>query len=39
MHTFARAFFLLVCTPLLLLCLGLPPVTGEALAAAKEALG
>lgn len=36
MHTFARAFFLLVCTPLLLLCLGLPPVTGEALAAAKE---
>ena len=36
MHIFARIFFLLVCTPLLLLYLGLPPVAGGALAAAKE---
>ena len=38
MHTFARTFFLLICTPLLLLCLALPPIAGGALAAGQEVL-
>ena len=38
MHIFARTFFLLVCTPLLLLCLAMPPTAGGALAAGQEVL-
>ena len=38
MPKFARKFILLVCTPLLLFCLGMPPVTGGALAADQEVL-
>jgi len=38
MHKFARTFFLLVCTPLLLLSLGLSQTAGWALAAGQEVL-
>ena len=38
MTRLARKLFLFVCTPLLLLCLGLPQVAGVALAAGKEVL-
>lgn len=38
MHAIARILFLLVCTPLLLLGLGLSPLAGGALAAGQEVL-
>ena len=38
MPKFARTLFLLICIPFILLCLGLPPVTGNAQAAGKEVL-
>ena len=38
MARFARLFFLLICTPLLLLSIGLSPMAGGALAAGQEVL-
>ena len=38
MPKFARTLFLLICIPFILLCLGMPPVTGNAQAAGKEVL-
>ncbi len=38
MPKFARTLFLLICIPFILLCLGMPSVTGNAQAAGKEVL-